>query len=258
MHIVHAPCRLRRNALFCLAASLSLANAAAADSSPAVPPNTDPGIIVMSPVPDGGPDHFRLAGAFMVTGNLPPGSRLLATATLPSGEVVVLRDFVPEACSIHYTFPDDWQPASARSLAEDSCTPTSYPLTGFGLPTASLPFGSAVDVKVLPIRRSGDLKAFQVRSTDTVSGIRQSADRALITITGNFAGNTVAYVYFGLWPVPVKPEAVTVRPERIVIDLQKDPKARRCVSGFYPITVYQPGAVCDTVLLRLQSLVDAK
>jgi len=76
-------------------------------------------------------------------------------------------------------------------------------------------------------------------------GIQQSADRLQLNIAGDFQPGSPAFVYFDLWPVPVRPDALTVLPDQIVIDLTKDPDARRWASDLYPLTVYQPGRVRD-------------
>jgi hypothetical protein len=128
------------------------------DDSTGTPINMAPGIIVMSPVSDNTQNHLRVAATFMVTGNLPTGM-ILATAVLPSGEHVVLREFPAEACFVRYSYA---QPGPyPKALTENSCSPTSYPLTGFDLPVASLPVGATVEVSVTPVRlTSGPVKQF--------------------------------------------------------------------------------------------------
>ena len=223
------------------------------DDSPAI--NTAPGIIVMSPVSDLNQNHLQLAATFLVTGDITANSRLVATAILPAGEEIILRDFSP-------------QPASSRCSpcrTDGShgpfpcCMPTSYPLTGFGLPTASLPMGTQVVATLVPSpEHNSKMSPFLVRTAPAVRGIEQSADRLRIRIAGAFTVGIPAYLYFGLWPVPVRPEAVSVLPNQIEIDLARDPRARRWSNDLYPITIYQPGAVCDTVLLRFRSPLDPR
>ncbi len=234
--------------------------AAPATSSPGdvdssdIPLNMAPGIIVTSPVSDNTQNHLRLAATFMVTGNL-PDSTILATAVLPSGEHLVLREFPAEACSVRYshTLPSPYP----KALSENSCSPTSYPLTGFGLPTASLPVGAIVEVVVRPARLSGvPVKLFIIRTSATLRGIEQSTDRLKLEIPGTFAVSMPAFVYFGLWPVPVRPEAVAVRSDGITVDLNKDSYARRWATDLYSITIYQPGRTCDSVLGLFRSPLD--
>jgi hypothetical protein len=219
-----------------------------------MPLNMAPGIIVTSPVSDNTQDHLRLAATFMVTGNLPAGT-ILATAVLPTGEHLVLREFPAAACFVRYSYTlADPYP---KSLSANSCSPTSYPLTGFGLPTASLPVGAIVEVVVRPVRLSSvPLKPFVIRTSATLRGIEQSADRMKLEIAGTFAVSLPAFVYFGLWPVPVRPEAVAVRSDGITVDLDKDSDARRWTTDLYAITIYQPGRTCDSVLALFHSPLD--
>src|SRR5579872_3331747 len=81
-----------------------------------IPNNTLPGIVVMWPVPDNSQEHMRLAASFMVTGNLPGGTRLVASAVLPTGQQIMLRNFFPDACFVRYSYS---QPGPyPRSLAD--------------------------------------------------------------------------------------------------------------------------------------------
>jgi hypothetical protein len=211
------------------------------------------GVIVMSPVNDLTQNHLQLAATFLVTGDIAPGSRMVAVAKLPSGQQLVLRDFSP-------------QPATSRCSPCSSdgrrgplprCSPTSYPLTGFDLPVRSVPAHSVVTVTLTPSRLfAGRFTPVMIWTGRVLRGAEQSPDRLTITLPGNFDSSAPAEVYFGLWPVPVRSDAVTVRQDRLTIDLRKDRVAARWMSDLYPLTIHQPGEPCDTVLLRFLSPVE--
>jgi len=237
-------------------AHLGMAPATPAQAPVETPHNYAPGIVVLSPVSDNTQNHLRLSATLMVTGSL-PDSMVLAVAILPTGERLTLREFPAEACFVQYSY--DQPGPFPKSLTKDSCSPASYPLTGFGLPVASLPVGAIVEVTVMPIRREAtQVRPFRIRTTSSIRGIEQSANRLQMTIAGVFQPGLPAYVYFGLWPVPIRPEAATVLPGQIAVDLSKDQAARRWATDLYPITVYQQDLVCDTVLVRFQSPLDVK
>jgi len=146
------------------------AAAVAADFENAYPKNTAPGIIVMSPVSDLTQNHLQLAATFLITGNIAPGTRLSASATLPSGQTIVLREFTPESTSqIGFVATD----RSGNQRVFQGGGPTSYPLTGFGLPTASLPFGALVSVRIdgPTVKASESLLPFQIRTTPVIRGV---------------------------------------------------------------------------------------
>jgi len=239
--------------LACLAHT-SISRLALAQGASDTPHNYAPGIIVMSPVSDNTQNHLRLAASFMVTGNL-PASTVSATAIMPNGERVVLRQFPAEGCFVRYSYTQSGP--YAKALTQDSCSPTSYPLTGFDLPIASLPVGTVVEVSITPARLgNGPVRQFRIRTGTSIRGIEQSTDRLHLNIAGVFNPNLSTYIYFGLWPVPVRPEAVTVLSDQIVIDLSKHQDARRWTTDLYAITVYQQGTVCDTVLMRFRAPLD--
>jgi len=215
--------------------------------------NKWPGVIVMSPVNDLTQNHLQLAATFLVTGDIAPGSRLVAVAKLPSGQQIVLRDFSPQSATSRCS------PCSSdgRRGPLPCCSPTSYPLTGFDLPFPSLPDGAVVTVTLAPSPLfASRFSPVMIWTARVLRGAEQSPDRLTITLPGSFDPNVPAEVYFGLSPIPVRSDAVTVRQDRITLDLRRDRATARWISDLYPLTVHQPGEACDTVLLRFLSPLD--
>ena len=205
-----------------------------------------PGFIVMMPVTDQTQDHLRLAATFVTTGDIVDGSRLLATALLPSGQRLLLREFSPQPFSAH----GGHCPGAATREPSECSAATSYPLTGFGLPTNSLPLGSQVDVYLSSNRSS---EAPPNRHTNTrhfLNGIGQTAD-GMIRISGDFKPELPVDVYINFWLHPYQNRAVQVATDSVVVDPKKDPGMPKWIPDLYPITVCQPGIGCDTLLLRL-------
>jgi hypothetical protein len=198
------------------------------------------------PVTDQTQDHLKLAATFVVTGDIAAGSRLLATAELPSGERVVLRDFSPQPFSLH----GGPCPGAMRPDLSECSTATSYPLTGFGLPTVSLPIGARIDVYLRSNPARGTAIASHTSTGQFMNGIGQAPD-GTIRIYGDFKPNLPAQVYIGLWMHPFHQQAVHLAADVILVDPKKDSAMPKWMPDLYPVTVCQPQLGCDTLLLRL-------
>ena len=202
------------------------------------------------PVSDQTQDHLRLAATFVVTGDILAGSRLVAIAILPySGQRVVLRDFSPQPFSVH---GGPCLGAVRPDLSECS-TATSYPLTGFGLPTPSLPVGSVVEVSLRSGPADGQVADFHIKTVESMRGVAQAGD-GTIMVFGSFNPTLPAEVYLGLYLRPFRQSAVSVAADRIVVDPKNDAAMPRWTPDLYPVTVCQPGIGCDSLLLRLRLL----
>ena len=206
------------------------------------------GVIVLMPVSDQTQDHLRLAATFVVTGDILAGSRLVATAILPySGQRVVLRNFSPQPFSVH----GGPCPGAVRPDLSECSTATSYPLTGFGLPTPSLPVGAVVEVSLRSGPTDGQVADFHIKTVESMRGIAQAGD-GTITVFGRFNPTLPAEVYLGLYLRPFRQVAISVAADRIVVDPKNDAAMPRWTPDLYPVTVCQPGIGCDSLLLRLR------
>jgi hypothetical protein len=90
-----------------------------------------------------------------------------------------------------------------------------------------------------------------------IRGYEQSADRMTLKFFGAFTPEIPVSVLFGLWPMSVAAEAVTVSSEAITVDLSKDAKTASWVSDFYPVTILQQNQ-CDTVMVRFESPIEVR
>jgi hypothetical protein len=201
------------------------------------------------PVTDQNQDHLKLAATFVVTEDIAPGSRLLAVASLPSGQRVILRDFEPQPFSLH----GGPCPGAISSDRSDCSTATSYPLTGFGLPTASLPVGSQVEVLLRQNLTPGIVTTSHTSTRQFVGGISQAKD-GTITIYGEFRPAQPLAVYIGLSARPFGRQSVSVSADRILVHPKKDPHTPNWMMDLYSVTVCQQNVGCDTLLARLSFL----
>jgi hypothetical protein len=199
-----------------------------------------PGFIVVTPS-----GLTTVSAEFVLTDNIYIGSVFKAVATGPMEETVILRQFqVPQS----YYGVQSW----------------GFPLAGNfdGLPVKFLPVGSKIRViieepaPILPILAGntqvgvGDEKIEKTVTTALfIWGGRVSQGADQITLYGTFNPEVPTEVFVGLWHEAVKPEAVMVLPDRIVLDLTKDKQVASWMPGFYPLTVRQ-GNVCDSILIR--------
>jgi hypothetical protein len=221
-----------------------------------VPNNSAMLSVVVNPEPthvgDGGP--FDWSVAIVPTATMPSGHLSVSAILLGGIRLSLMEQDVPSGYVSYGYYPLDG-PTQGGHYILASLFYGVPSRAGLTLANGKLPVGVVVEATFTPEPKFAvDYKPFTVRTTSVITGAEESPDRSSITISGAFNPATPAYIYFTREPVPVRPEAVTVLADRIVIDLTKDSDTAHWAADTYSVVVYQPasakaGAIDDTVLL---------
>jgi hypothetical protein len=213
------------------------------------PHNTAMLSIVVNPEPthvgDGGPFDWVAAVVPMAT---TPSGHLIVTAISGVFRLPLYEHDIPGGYVDYGYYPVDGPTHGGHYIVE-SFFYGIPPGSGFSLVNGKLPPGTSIEATLIPSTGI----SVTVRTTSVITGVQQSLDGNTIVVGGKFNPAVPAFIYWTREAVPVRPEAVTVSGDRIVIDLTKDPDTASWTADTYSVVVYQPatervGAIDDTFL----------